>query len=82
MRRVHPEEVDRVLQLVAEAERPARLVEPPPGPDPLGQGLVLEPVEVAVELGVGRSGRGRCPSGPSHQRRVSSRLARALIGRR
>ncbi len=48
--RVHPQEVDRVLQLVAEAERPGRLVEPPPGPDPLGEGLVLDPVEVAVEV--------------------------------
>ncbi len=52
-RRVHPDQVDRVLQLVAEPERPAGLVEPPTGPDPLGEGLVLEPVEVAVELGAG-----------------------------
>ena len=79
-RRVHPEQVDRVLQLVAEPERPARLVEPPAGPDPLGQGLVLEPVEVAVELRVGRSRPRTVSIRPSHQRRVASRLGRAAVG--
>ena len=76
-RRVHPDQVHRVLELVAEAEGPARLVEPAPRPDPLGQRLVLQPVEVAVELRLARSGPGPCPSGSSHQRRVSSSAARA-----
>ena len=39
--------------------RPARLVEAPPRPDPLGQRLVLQPVEVAVELRVAGLDRDR-----------------------
>ena len=81
-RRVHPDQVDRVLELVAEAVGPARLVEPAPGPDPLGERLVLQPVEVAVELRAARSGPGPCPSGSSHHRRVSSRPASAASGSR
>ena len=46
-RRVHPDQVHRVLQLVAEAEGPAGLIESAPGPDPLGQRLVLQPVQIA-----------------------------------
>ena len=42
---------------------PARLVEAPARPDPLRQGLVLEPVEVAVELGVAGLRPRPCPSG-------------------
>ena len=62
-RGVHPDQVHRVLELVAEAVGPAGLVEPAPRPDPLGQRLVFQPVEVAVELRAGRSGPGACPSG-------------------
>jgi len=48
--RIDPDEVDRVLELVAETVGAARLVEPAAGPDTLGERLVLEPVLVAVEL--------------------------------
>src|SRR5208337_1117798 len=47
---VHPDQVDRVLKLIAKAVRPASLIEPAPGPDALGQGLVLQPVQVTIEL--------------------------------
>ena len=47
---VHPDQVHRVLELVAEAEGAAGLVEAAPRPDPLGERLVLQPVQVAIEL--------------------------------
>ena len=48
--RVHPDQVDRVLKLIAKAVRPAGLIEPAPGPDAFGQGLVFQPVQVTIEL--------------------------------
>ena len=46
----------RVLQLVAEAERPARLVEPRPAPHPAGKHLVDQPaIEHQVQRGVRRA---------------------------
>ena len=47
---VHPDQVDRVLKLIAKTVRPAGLIEPAPGPDALGQGLVFQPVQVTIEL--------------------------------
>ena len=49
------EERQRILQLVAEAERSARLVERGSAPDPAGQRLVEQPViHHEVERAVGR----------------------------
>src|SRR3954471_11936924 len=52
--RVHPDQVDRVLKLVTEAERAARLVEAAPGPDSLGKRLVLHPIKVTVKCRIAR----------------------------
>ena len=50
------DEGHRVLQLVAEAERPARLVEPGPAPHAAGKCLVDQPaIEHQVQRGVGRA---------------------------
>src|SRR4051794_15746350 len=53
-RRVHPDQVDRVLKLVTEAERSARLVEAAPGPDSLGKRLVLHPIKVTIKRRIAR----------------------------
>src|SRR5687768_7557740 len=52
--RVHPDQIDRILKLVAKAVRSTGLIEPSAGPDPLGKRLVLEPIESAVERWIGR----------------------------
>ena len=49
---VHPDQVHRILELIPEPIRPAGLVEPTTRPDALGQCLVFQPIQVAVELGV------------------------------
>ena len=43
--RVEPDQVHRVLQLVAESKGPAGLIESLPRPDPLHQGLVGQPAQ-------------------------------------
>src|SRR6185369_14205824 len=53
-RRVHPDQVYRVLKLVTKAERSARLVEAAPGPDSLGKRLVLHPIKVTIERRIAR----------------------------
>src|SRR5215831_5401424 len=53
-RRVHPDQVYRVLKLVTEAEGSARLVEAAPGPDSLGKRLVLHPIKVSIECRIAR----------------------------
>src|SRR5215467_1614743 len=53
-RRVHPDQVYRVLKLVTEAEGSARLVEAAPGPDSLGKRLVLHPIKVTIECRIAR----------------------------
>src|SRR6516165_6941897 len=53
-RRVHPDQVYRVLKLVTKAERSARLVEAAPGPDSLGKRLVLQPIKVTIKRRIAR----------------------------
>src|SRR6476661_2751846 len=53
-RRVHPDQVYRVLKLVTKAESSARLVEAAPGPDSLGKRLVLHPIKVTVKCRIAR----------------------------
>src|SRR6476660_3188414 len=53
-RRVHPDQVYRVLKLVTKAEGSARLVEAAPGPDSLGKRLVLHPIKITVKFGIAR----------------------------
>ena len=53
-RGVHPDQVHRVLELIAEAVGAAGLVEAAPGPDAFGERLVFQPVQVAIELRLGR----------------------------
>src|SRR6266545_4397172 len=53
-RRVHPDQVYRVLKLVTKAERSARLIEAAPKPDSLGKRLVLHPIKVTVKCRIAR----------------------------
>ena len=63
--RLHPHEVDGVLELIAKAEGPARLVEAAAGINSLGQRLVLQPLEIGVERRLGGSAPALCRSGPA-----------------
>src|SRR6476659_2630176 len=53
-RRVRPDQVFRVLKLVTKAERSAGLVEAAPGPDSLGERLVLHPMNVTIKCRIAR----------------------------
>src|SRR3954452_11735427 len=53
-RRVHPDQVYRVLKLVTKTERSTRLVEAAPGPDSLGKRLVFHPIKVTIKCRIAR----------------------------